>query len=105
MTIHYRQEIADLFVYQAYLRRECSIVAIRLNEIGEPNACATQAVDHAMELKFHGLATQSVDVHIIPDGSCVVRTNVRQRALRKLDSTPNGGPYARHILTASFSVP
>jgi hypothetical protein len=104
VPIHYRQEVADLFVYQPYLRRVRSIVAIRLNEISESLACAIQAVDHATELKLHGLATKSVDVHVIPDGSAV-RTNVRQCALRKLESISNGGSYARHVLTASLSVP
>jgi len=105
MTIHYRQEISDLFVYQLYLRRKRGIVPIRLNEICETITCATQSVDHATKLKFHGLATQSVDVHILCDGSCVVRTNVRQRTLREFYGTSNGGPYARHVLTAAFSVP
>jgi len=106
VTIHYGQKVADLFVYQPYLRLERGIVAIGLNKIRESIACATQAVDHAVKLEFHGLAAQSVDVDIPRHGSrIVVRTNIRQRALRKLDGTSNGGSYARHILATAFSVP
>lgn len=105
VAIHHRQEITDLFVYQPYLRRERGVVPIRLNEIREAITCATQTIDHAMELKLHRLTTQDVDVHTLCNGSCFVRTNVRQRALRKLYRTSYGGSYARDVLTAAFSVP
>lgn len=105
VSIHYRQEIPDLFVYQPYLRRERGVVPIRLNEIRKTITCATQTIDHAMELKLHRLTTQGVDVHILCNGSCIVRANVRQRALRELYRTSYGRSYARNVLTTAFSVP